>query len=298
MDNCLKDQININRDCSLSCNNNQCKSNCGCRCFCCRPGPTGPQGIPGPTGPTGPQGAVGPTGPTGPQGIPGFTGPTGPEGPQGSAGATGPTGPIGPEGPPGTMGVTGPTGATGPQGSIGPTGPTGPTGPQGSATGPTGPQGPFGPQGSPGGGGARFFAYFYAPDQTLEAGEKVTLIQSINSGFFTLIDNGTGIQIGSTGYYFISCAWSAANEGALSMVLAINDAKIPFMNYVIGEAQDFLISAIPGGLIVRLFFNDIISIINYEPGTHLSVPLNNTPAGTPANAAATISLIYLGNQQG
>ena len=38
-------------------------------------GPTGPQGLTGPTGATGPQGLAGPTGATGPQGV---TGPTGP----------------------------------------------------------------------------------------------------------------------------------------------------------------------------------------------------------------------------
>ena len=119
--------------------------NCNCRTirFCCKKGPTGPQGC---TGPTGPQGTTGPTGPqgaTGPQGLSviGPTGPQGATGPTGPQGATGPTGPQGITGPTGPQGVTGPTG---PQGITGPTGPqgvTGPTGPQG-ATGPTGPEGP------------------------------------------------------------------------------------------------------------------------------------------------------------
>ena len=50
-------------------------------------GPTGPQGLTGPTGATGPQGLAGPTGATGPQGLAGPTGATGPQG------VTGPTGP-------------------------------------------------------------------------------------------------------------------------------------------------------------------------------------------------------------
>ena len=65
-----------------------------------------------PQGPTGPQGVTGPTGATGPQGL---TGPTGATGPQGLAGPTGATGP---------QGLAGPTGATGPQGITGPTGPS------------------------------------------------------------------------------------------------------------------------------------------------------------------------------
>ena len=293
MDNCSKDQMNIYRACSLSCDQNSCKNKCRCGCCCNITGPTGPQGIPGPTGPTGPQGAVGFTGPTGPQGIPGFTGPTGPEGPQGTAGATGPTGPIGPEGIPGTMGVTGPTGATGPQGATGPTGPVGPTGPQGPATGITGPTGPQGGPGIQGERGANEVAYYYALDQTLGAGDKVTLTERFNNGGFALISNGTEIQVFANGFYFISCAWSTADEGALSMVLAINGQKIPVMNYVIGEGQNDLTSVIPGGVIVNLLFHDTISIVNNQPGAHLSVPLNNTPAGTPSNAAATIAVILL-----
>jgi len=113
-------------------------------------GPTGPQGIQGPTGATGAQGA---TGPTGPQGIQGATGPTGPQGIQGPTGATGAQGATGPTGPQGIQGATGPTGPQGIQGATGPTGPqgiqgaTGPTGPQG-IQGATGPTGPFGVVGS------------------------------------------------------------------------------------------------------------------------------------------------------
>jgi hypothetical protein len=49
-------------------------------------GPTGIQGLTGPTGDTGPTGA------TGPQGVTGDTGPTGLTGPAGATGATGPQG--------------------------------------------------------------------------------------------------------------------------------------------------------------------------------------------------------------
>jgi hypothetical protein len=130
-------------------------------------GPTGPQGVAGPTGetgPTGPQGVAGTTGetgPTGPQGLTGTTGETGPTGPQGLTGTTGETGPTGPQGLTGATGadstVAGPTGPTGPQGVAGTTGadstvagPTGPTGPQGlnGGTGPTGPTGSTGIIGS------------------------------------------------------------------------------------------------------------------------------------------------------
>jgi hypothetical protein len=54
-------------------------------------GPTGAEGIVGPTGSTGPIGLIGETGPTGPQGI---IGPTGTDG----LSITGPTGALGPTG--------------------------------------------------------------------------------------------------------------------------------------------------------------------------------------------------------
>jgi len=57
-------------------------------------------------GPTGPQGVIGPTGPLGPTGPQGVIGPTGAastvEGPTGPTGVAGPTGAVGPEGPQGT----------------------------------------------------------------------------------------------------------------------------------------------------------------------------------------------------
>ena len=141
-----------------------CGSNCGGEI-----GPTGPQGVTGPTGPTGPQGITGPTGPTGAQGAQGHTGPTGPTGAQGHTGPQGVTGPTGPTGAQGMTGPTGPTGAqghtgpTGPTGAQGHTGPTGPTGAQGitgptGAQGHTGPTGPTGPQGVTGPTGPGRFA--------------------------------------------------------------------------------------------------------------------------------------------
>ena len=120
------------------------------------PGPTGGQGIVGPTGPTGPTGAQGDVGPTG--AASNVTGPTGGVGPTGGTGPTGPTGDAstvpGPTGPQGTIGPTGVTGSTGPTGVNGDIGPTGATGPTGAGaagpTGPTGPQGIDGPTGPTG----------------------------------------------------------------------------------------------------------------------------------------------------
>jgi hypothetical protein len=66
-----------------------------------QPGPTGPQGVTGPTG------EPGPIGPTGQDGFLGGTGPTGP------AGATGPIGATGQDGQPGPTGPIGPTGQDG-----------------------------------------------------------------------------------------------------------------------------------------------------------------------------------------
>lgn len=112
-------------------------------------GPTGPQGIDGPPGPVGPTGLLGPQGDIGPQGYDGA------QGPQGDVGLTGDVGPTGPPGATGDTGPAGPkgdTGSQGAQGDIGPLGPVGPIGPQGPAG---GPQGPPGPQGDPGPTGAQ-----------------------------------------------------------------------------------------------------------------------------------------------
>lgn len=258
-------------------------------------GPTGPQGsigVTGATGPMGPPGTFGAIGATGSQGQTGATGAIGPMGTPGTFGAIGVTGPTGPQG---MTGQAGATGLTGPQGTAGATGATGSTGPQGPAGGPTGATGSVGQVGMPGVQGSSYVGYFYGQEQTLNAGSKVSLIRGITNAVFSLVNNGTEISVSGYGYYFISCAWSSTEEGALSMALAINGEKIPFMNYVIGRGQNDLVSVIPGGVIVHMDANDTVSIVNYAPGTHLAVPLNNTPAGTPANAAATIAIIFIGD---
>ena len=274
---------------------NKCGKRCNCGCLffpCCFPCPTGPTGPPGPpgetgpTGPAGPQGATGASGSPGPTGSPGTSGPTGPTGSQGATGASGPPGPSG------EIGSTGPTGPQGATGASGLTGPTGPQGATGTGIGPTGPMGSDGLPGEPGEQGRNDRAYFYALGQTLAAGQKVALITGISSPFITLV-NGTDIRIGIGGHFYIASAWSATDEGALSLALTLNGIKIPFMSYVLGTARDALISTIPGSKILRLDTGNIISIVNFAPGTTLVVPVNNTPAGTPSNAAATITLIRL-----
>ncbi|MGL5513764.1 MAG: hypothetical protein ACRDBM_11090, partial [Sporomusa sp.] len=109
------------------------------------------------------------------------------------------------------------------------------------------------------------------------------------------INGSTDIRADFSGHFFIEAAWSATDEGALSLILALNNEKIPFMSYVLGTAENELISAIPGSTIISLAAGDIISIINFAPEATLAVPVNNTPVGTPSNAAATITLIFLGS---
>jgi hypothetical protein len=111
------------------------------------PGPTGPQGLPGPAGVAGPKGDTGLQGPQGAKGDTGLTGPAGADstvpGPQGLQGIQGLTGP---EGLQGVQGSKGDTGLQGPAGNAGPQGPQGPAGNDG-ATGPQGPKGDTGDQG-------------------------------------------------------------------------------------------------------------------------------------------------------
>jgi len=180
-------------------------------------------------------------------------------------------------------------GQPGPAGAAGPTGAAGTPGPQG----PTGPTGPAGPPGTQGEAGEQQFAYFYALDQTLTEGEEVTFIQGTNSGIVTLSPDGTELTIRATGVYFITSAWSAADEGALSLELSVNGVKIPFMTYILGTAEPELVSTIPGYIILNLTNGNIISVINRGPTVNLVVPTNNTPAGSPSNAAVTISLIRI-----
>lgn len=258
----------FNCDCDSTNNRTCCRCNCYPCCCQCPPGPTGPTGSQGPAGPTGPQGLPGPTGPQGATGV------------QGPAGFTGPSGPTGPTGPPGQPGPTGPSGPTGTAGTTGPQGPTGPTG----AVGTPGPRGEAGEQ---------RFAYFYANSQTLTANEKVVFIEGPNN-IATLSPDGTEITLSSVttaGVYFITAAWSAADEGALDLELSVNDVKIPFMTYILGTAEPALVSAIPGYIILRLAVGDIISVINRAPAAELVVPTNNTPDPSFPNAAATITMI-------
>lgn len=143
-------------------NSNQCDNQCFSHC--CKQGPAGPKGEPGPMGPQGekgdpgcpgPKGDRGEQGPMGPQGIPGAPGARGPRGNTGSVGPTGNTGPRGFEGPrgyAGPQGIQGVRGDIGPKGDPGCEGSKGDMGPQGPAgatgpTGPVGPQGDIGPQG-------------------------------------------------------------------------------------------------------------------------------------------------------
>lgn len=202
--------------------------------------------------------------------------------------------PPGPPGPPGVIGPQGPAGPQGPQGQPGVTGPTGPTGPAGTmgATGPTGPTGPVGPPGTQGEAGEQQYAYFYALDETIAPGESVALTLSSNSGVVELMEpDHTQLRVVSTGYHFITTAWSATDEGALSLELTVNGTKIPYMTYILGTAQDDLVSAIPGYIILHLNNGDLISITNFgDSDVNIAVPTNNTPEGGPSNAAATITM--------
>lgn len=258
-----------------SCNEMNHKS-CGkCHCYpCCCQCPPGPNGPPGKDGPQGEQGAQGP------QGEQGLQGPAGPQGPQGPMGAQGPQGEPGPQGEQGSPGAQGPQGESvaGPQGLPGPKGQDGGTGASGNPS-------------------CQQHAHFYALEQTLAEGERVKFITGTNSGIVTLSDDGTEIRIRLyyDGYFFIASAWSAIADGALALELSVNGTKIPYMNYVLDTAQTSLVSAIPGYIILRLEAGDIISVINYAPETTLAVPTNNTSAGSPSNAAATLTIFKIGD---
>lgn len=211
--------------------------------------------------------------PPAPPGPPGQAGPPGPPGLQGLPG------PAGPPGDPGTL-----AGPPGPMGEIGNPGPAGSKGPTGTERGPEGP---------PGQAGSQVYGHFYALDQFLTVGEQVTFINGAHSGSITLSADSKGIRVGQPGTYFLASAWSTSDAGALLMVLALNGAKIPYMTYILGTAQNQLVSAIPGSIILRLSIGDILSVINYAPAATLAVPVNNTSAGSPSNAAATVTLFKL-----
>lgn len=238
--------------------------NCNKCCYICSPAPAGPPGPPGSQGLQGSTGLQGPQGLQGPTGQPGLIGSQGAQGPQGIAGT-----------------VQGPTGSQGPTGV--------------GLQGPTGPQGIRGPEGEPGTNGTQQYAHFYALGQSLAEGERVSFITGVTTGVATLTSDSRGIRIGQGGAYFFTSAWSTTelNQGAHSMVLALNGIKIPFMNYTLGTARNSLISAIPGCRILIAHTNDVLSVINFAPESVLEVPVNNTSAVSPSNSAATISLFKL-----
>lgn len=211
-----------------------------------------------------------------------------------------PPGPPGGQGPPGLAGLPGLQGPTGPLGPLGVPGTvqgaTGPQGPQGlGLQGPTGPTGIRGPEGQPGTPGTQQYAQFYALGQRLTEGESVLFRTGVTSGVATLTPDSRGIRIGQGGAYLLISAWTTSelNQGALSMVLALNGTKIPFMNYILGTAKNSLISAIPGCRILLADTGDVLSVINYAPENVLAVPVNNTSMGSPSNSAATITLFKL-----
>lgn len=199
----------------------------------------------------------------------------------------GPPGEQGPQGPAGLPGVPGVPGTI-----LGPTGATGPTGAQGPP-GPSGPQGIRGPEGESGVPGTQQYAHFYALAQSLTADEQVSFITGVNTGVVTLSANFREIRAAQPGAYLLTSAWSTSDAGASSMYLALNGIKIPHMNYTLGTAQNSLLSAIPGCIILWLNIGDVLSVINYAPVSNLAVPVNNTSAGSPSNSAATITLFKL-----
>lgn len=283
MVNMSKEDINDN-DFTIEVDLNACGLNCSipgricgrchcnhCCCFC-------PPGISGPSGVEGMQGSAGP------QGLQGATGPAGPQGAEGSTGAPG---------------LTGVQGSTGPQGAPGTvTGPTGPQGPTGiGATGPTGPTGIKGPAGQPGTAGTQQYAQFYALNQTVATNDRVVFIAGARTGVATLSADSKEIRIAQGGTYMLISAWTTMDEGAYSMILALNGIKIPHMSYVLGTARGTagisLRSAIPGCIVMSIDTGALLSIINTGSDTQLAVPENNTFLGSPSNSAATITLFKL-----
>lgn len=189
----------------------------------------------------------------------------------------GPPGEEGPPGPPGPQGLQGPTGA--------------------GAQGPTGPPGLRGPSGEPGTPGTQQYAQFYALGQSVATNDRVTFILGVTSGVATLTADSKHIRFAQGGAYLLVSAWTTSDIGATSMYLALNDAKIPFMNYTLGTARNSLISAIPGCRVLFTDNGDLLSVFNYGSESQLAVPVNNTSAGSPSNAAATISLFKLSSFQ-
>lgn len=204
--------------------------------------------------------------------------------------------PPAPPGPPGSEGPQGPPGLQGLQGSTGAAGAQGPQGPAGAGVqGPTGPAGQRGPEGQPGTRGMQQYAQFYALTQTVASEDRAVLRAGVASSFATLTPNSKQIRFVQGGVYFITSAWSTSDSGASSMYLDLNGTKIRYMNYILGTAQESLVSAIPGSRILFANNEDLLSIYNYGEESSLEVPINNTSEGSPSNAAATITLFKLSN---
>lgn len=150
----------------------------------------------------------------------------------------------------------------------------------------------MGPPGQQGAAGEQIYGYFYSLDQTIAAGARVQLTVAANN-IVNVSPDGTELIIGArgAGHYFITSAWSAEDEGALSLELTVNDVRIPFMTYVLGTAEPELVSAIPGYIILRLADGDRIAITNFgDNPVNIVVPTNNTPPDSDTNAAATITM--------
>lgn len=200
--------------------------------------------------------------------------------------------------PPAPAGPPGPDGLPGPPGPMGPAGITGPQGPAGTgAMGATGPEGAKGPSGERGSSGSQQYAQFYALEQSVPSQNRVLLQPGVTSGIASLVSNSRQIRFSQGGIFFLTCAWSTSDDGATSMYLELNGNKIPFMNYIQGTARESLLSVIPGSRILFTDSGDLLSIYNYGEESSLAVPVNNTSAGSPSNAAATITLFKLSNYQ-
>lgn len=203
--------------------------------------------------------------------------------------------PPGPQGPHGPQGLSGVPGEIGPQGSEGPEGQPGPQGSQGpeGLPGTQGPEGLPGTQGPVGNLAGNDHCYLYALDQTLTELDRVTFTVGINSSAVTISPDFKEIRIRTPGAYYVATAWSATDDGALSLELCLNGVKIPHMNYILGTARPSLMSCMPAWIILRLSQGDILTIVNTALESTIMAPVNNTPPGTSPNAAATLALIRL-----
>lgn len=203
--------------------------------------------------------------------------------------------PPGPQGKQGLHGLPGEPGKSGAQGEQGPQGKQGPAGEPGPAglPGTQGPQGPMGYKGQRGPPLTNEYCYLYALEQTLKNHDCVEFKVGINSSAVTISPDSKEIIMKYAGIYYIASAWSAAGEGALSMALYLNGKKIPNMNYILGTAKPSLTSCMPAWIILRLSAGDVLTVDNFGSECTIMSPVNNTPAGSLPNAAATVTLIRL-----